>query len=385
MSSLRQLAGALLACLLVSSGCAGETSEATRHAPSSVPWHPKRSRPADRDEKVVDAALAALDLCTLIDLGVYDRRKAPGSAPVARQARVFDGRRQCELLRDGFALITVRDEPPETASLRNDGAIVDLASVKGYQTERRVNGQVVGCSVLVPVSFVRAVRFEIAYGAREDDAHCEIVREFATAGARSLPKDLVYPPGGQDSGRIGACANMVVNTDGRDCDPAVDVEVPVGGVDALLDAGARDPNVECAVFRAAVATAFGSAFEPLATPGACWFVEPQHRLQIEAGATASGDQPGIFGSDPNLWTDRQIVTLGKKPAVVFRNLAGNEYSVYASPYGDLGRRGQVRLQISAERERGIDTDGQPALPAEVALKAKAVVASVLEHYFGPGR
>ncbi|WP_158641313.1 hypothetical protein [Amycolatopsis eburnea] len=45
----------------------------------------------------------------------------------------------------------------------------------------------------------------------------------------------------------------------------------------------------------------------------------------------------------------------------------------------------MRLRISAERERGIDTDGQPVLPAEVVLKAKAVVASVLEHWFGPRR
>ncbi|MEV6872745.1 hypothetical protein [Amycolatopsis sp. NPDC051128] len=379
----------LLVCLLAVSGCTGETSVAMRSAPPSLPpqWHPKQPRPADRDEKAVDAALAALDLCALLDLGVYDRRKAPGAAPVTRQARVFDGRRQCELVRDGFPipLITVRDESPEGARLRNDGAIVDLSGGKGYQIERRARGQIVGCSVLVPVSFVRALRFELAYGSREDNAHCEIVRDFAAAGARLLPKDLVYPPGGQDSGRVGACADFVSNTDGGDCDPAVDVEVPAGNADAVLGAGARDTNVQCAVFRKAVATALGSAFEPVVTPGACWFVEPQHRLQIEVGVTALGDQPGIFGSDPNLWTDRQIITLGNKPAVVFRNLTSNEYSVYASPHGDLARRGQVRLQISAERERGIDVDGQPVFPAEAALKARAVVASVLEHYFGPGR
>ncbi|RSM50096.1 hypothetical protein DMA12_02230 [Amycolatopsis balhimycina DSM 5908] len=335
----------------------------------------------------MDSALAALDLCALIDLGVYDRRKAAGAAPVTRQARVFDGRRECDLVRAGnpIPLITVRDEPPEGAPLRNDGAVVDLSGVKGYQVERHEQGRIVGCSVLVPVSFVRAVRFELAYGTREDNAHCEIVRDFAAAGARSLPKGLAYPAGGQDSGRVGACANMVVNTDGNDCDPAVDLEVPAGGADVLLGAGARDPNIECAVFRRAVETAFGSAFEPVATPGACWFVEPQHRLQIEVGATALGDHPGIFGSDPNLWTDRRIITLGQKPAVVFRSLRGDEFSVYASPYGNLDVRGQVRLRIRAEPERGLDVGALPILPAEAALKAEAVVSSVLERHFGPGR
>lgn len=385
MNPLRHLIAILFVCLLAASACAGETSVSARHVPTPLQWHPKQPRPADRDEKVVDAALAALDLCTLIDLGVYSRRQVPGASPVVRQARVFDGRRQCDLLRDGFPLITVRDEPPKGAALRNDGAVVDLSGAKGYQLERHSKGQVTGCSVLVPVSFVRAVRFEIAYGERADNAHCEIVRDFAAAGVRALPKDFVYPAGGQDSGRVGACANLVVNTDGHDCDPAVDVEVPAGDADTILGAGARDPNVECAVFRKAVVTAFGNEFEPVATPGACWFVEPRHRLQIEVGATALGDQPGIFGSDPSLWTDRQIVTLGKKPAVVFRNLGGNEYSVYASPYGDLDRRGQVRLEISAEQERGTELDSLPALPPETELKAEAVVASVLERYFGPGR
>ena len=109
------------------------------------------------------------------------------------------------------------------------------------------------------------------------------------------------------------------------------------------------------------------------------------RARDEVRQTAVGDQPGIFGSDPRLWTDRQMITLGGKPAVVFRTLEGNEYSVYASPYGDLGRRGHVRLQISAEPERGIDENSLPSLPAENESKAKAVVASVLAAYFAPGR
>ncbi len=125
-----------------------------------------------------------------------------------------------------------------------------------------------------------------------DNAQCEIIREFATAGAGKLPKDLVYPPDGQDTGRVGACADMMSNGNGDDCDPADEVPVPEG-VDAILTAGARDPNVECAVFRMAIAKAFGKEFVPVATPGACYFLEPKHRIQIEVGANAQGDHPGV--------------------------------------------------------------------------------------------
>lgn len=372
--------------ILLASACTGkEPTVQPTSAPAPTLWKPKQPRPVDHDAKVVDAALAGLDLCSLLDLGVYERRKAAGAGPVNRRPGERGGRRACELGRGGLPLFTVFEDPPETASLRNDGAIVDLAGVKGYQTERHANGKIVGCDVVVPLGFVRSVRFELGYGERGDNAHCEIARDFATAGARLLPAGLVYPTGGQDSGRVGACENLVANSDGRDCDPAVGVPVPIGGAGAILNAGARNPNVECAVFRKAVTAAFGEAFEPIVMPGACWFVEPRHRLQIEAGATALGDHPGIFGSDPNLWTDRRLVTLGGKPAVVFRNLSGTEYSVYASPYGDLDRRGQVRLQISAERERGFDEDALPKLPGGAAVKAAAVVASVLERWFGPGR
>ncbi|MFK0251337.1 hypothetical protein ACIQUM_42125 [Amycolatopsis azurea] len=80
--------------------------------PQFPKWQPKQPRPADRDEQVVDAALAALDFCQLIDLAVYDRRKGGDTRPVERRTDFKDGRKRCRLFRGGHDLVEDRDVEP---------------------------------------------------------------------------------------------------------------------------------------------------------------------------------------------------------------------------------------------------------------------------------
>ncbi|WP_414936033.1 hypothetical protein [Amycolatopsis sp. cmx-11-51] len=134
-----------------------------------------------------------------------NRRKAGDTRPVTREPKVKDGRKHCSLVRDEYEVLIVHDMDPRHTSLRNDGAVVDLGGVKACQFETRREGGVSGCAVTVPVSFHRAIKFEIGPGSRSKD--CELLRDFATAGAAKLPRELVYPPDGQDNARVGACAN----------------------------------------------------------------------------------------------------------------------------------------------------------------------------------
>ncbi|MGW5700267.1 hypothetical protein [Amycolatopsis japonica] len=352
--------------------------------PQFPKWQPKQPRPADRDEKAVDAALATLDLCELIDLAVYDRRKGDVTRPVERKAEVKHGRKQCSLFRGGYDLISVRDMDPSHLVLhRVNGAVVALGGVKGYQTESRREGGISGCAITVPVSFERAITFEIGSASRGKD--CELLRDFATAGAAKLPRDLVYPPDGQDSARVAACADWVSTEEGENCDPAVEVEVPTGA-ERIIAAGAADPNVECAVFRDAVRMAFGPDFAPIATPGSCYFVEPKHRLQIEAGATANGGAPGEWLADPNkTFEDHKQLTFGESPGVTLSGNDDSEFLIYASPSGKLDARGHVRLLLSTQRERGIDEWSRSrAIPAVDVGKALAVMDFVMAtHFRGP--
>lgn len=352
--------------------------------PQFPKWQPKQPRPTDRDEQAVDEALAALDFCELIDLAVYDRRKGGDTRPVTREPKVKHGRKTCTLFRAGYEdLVYVRDVDPAHTALRNDGAVVDLGGVKAYQVETRREGAIDGCAITVPVSFQRAVKFELGILSRSKD--CGLLRDFATAGAAKLPRDLVYPPDGQDSARVGACANWVSTSKGETCDPAVEAQVPAGA-EMILAAGAADPNVECAVFRDAVAKAFGPEFEPIATPGACYFVEPRHRVQIEVGATANGGPPGEWHADPNgTFKDHRRHSFSGNPGVTLRNKDESDFLMYVSPFGNLGSRGHVRLLISSQRERGIDDwTRSRALPAVEVAKAHAVMELVMvTHFRGP--
>jgi hypothetical protein len=260
---------------------------------------------------------------------------------------------------------------------RPSGAVVDVGGVKAYQVGLRLHGKPVGCSELIPLSFVRAVRLEFGPGRPQDNARCDILRDFAADAARVLPKDLVCPLAGQDTPPVGACANRIA-ADPADCGPAVDVRVP-GDLDAILAAGAHDPNVACAVFRNAVVAGFGDAFTPVVTSDSCLFVEPRHRVQIDVGATAEN----AFGEDPKRWKDRQIVSLGGRDAVVFRAVRGAEFWICASPRRDLGARGLVRLMAAALPARGIDTMEARSVSTEDVLRAEMVVQSVLGRYFTP--
>ncbi|RSN58389.1 hypothetical protein DMH01_20165 [Amycolatopsis sp. WAC 04182] len=373
--------GAVLLGLLAA--CA-DSVDATPPPPQFPKWQPKQPRPADRDAKAVDAALAATDFCALIDRVTYALRQPLDAALATTRPEVKRGRKRCALVRGDLDLLYVQDVDPGHAALRNDGAVVDLGGVKAYQVESRREGAVSGCAITVPVSFQRAVQFELGFQSRSKD--CGLLRDFAAAGAAKLPRDLVYPPDAQDSARVGACANWVSTSKGETCDPAVEAQVPAGA-EVMLAAGAADPNVECAVFRDAVKKTFGPEFEPIATPGSCYFVEPRHRVQIEAGATANGGAPGEWHADPKgTFKDHRQHTFSGNPGATLRTKDDSELLMYVSPFGNLGSRGHVRLLISSQQERGVDEwPRSRALPAVDVAKAHAVMELVMAtHFRGPG-
>ncbi|MFC4082863.1 hypothetical protein [Amycolatopsis samaneae] len=370
------LAAALVLPLVVS-GCATET--ALKPAPQPVKWSPRQPRPADRDPAAL-AELDKLDLCALVDPGIYAKREA-NDQPISLVPWKHENRRECRLMRGGSPLLTVTDEESADDRERRYSAVADLGGIKGYRQEQWRDQKTVDCVYRIPVSFRRAIRIDPYFGRAEQPGGCDKVNDFAAAAAAKLPKNLVYSPDGQDTGAVGACADWLVPSRGEDCDPAVPVPVPQEP-DKILAAGATDSQVECAVFADAVARVFGPGLRPVATPGACYFVEPPHRVQIEVGALAPADPPEMFGVDPAEWRERKVTSLHDMATVTFESQRGDEFSVYTSPHNDLASRAHLRLRVKAEPERGITLAGLVNTVSEVdKVRAVETMVRVLDQHF----
>jgi hypothetical protein len=103
-------------------------------------------------------------------------------------------------------------------------------------------------------------------------------------------RPLLYGPDEPDMPRPGACghATLLHPYEGAEqdkCEPYVKVSVPRGR-EEIIRAAAADLNVTCALAVEPIAARFGTDLKPVTvygkvTEGACYFVEPLHRVQIE--------------------------------------------------------------------------------------------------------
>ena len=178
---------------------------------------------------------------------------------------------------------------------------VGLGGVKAYQTARYVGGEPASCVIHVPLGVTVATEFEYIPAAPEHAAdHCAVLRARAGAGVEVLAEDpdtgpLLYLPGENDTGVPGACADLT-NTDG--CEPYRATLLP-GDPASKLSLAVSDSHARCTLFADAVARIYGDAFAPVVAAGGCYFVRPDHRLQIQVMAlenegTCEDSRPGTF-------------------------------------------------------------------------------------------
>ena len=272
------------------------------------------------------------------------------------------------------------DENARTARItRIESARDDLAGIKVYRLERWGESWQPSCEFAIPLSPSRSIAVR-AYGG---GSPCPYARSFAAAAvprllADSLIGPLLYGRDGRDISAAGVCLNLV-GTD-ADCRPAVGVAIPpLTG--EILAAGAREPDLSCALFTQAVAEFFGPEFSPVVTAGACAFVRPDLGLQIEAAATDLGEPPADFGRQDLFDTGRAEIRLAGRSAVSYASRDSGEFAVYASPYDNPNRYGHVRLILHAVARRGVVTDGGEQLSSADTAKAAEVVTNVLMRHF----
>jgi hypothetical protein len=307
------------------------------------------------------------DLCALIQV--------PFPALARLERTIDDGRPQCRRIAEGRLVLSISDDDDPVAARvkRAQAAVEDLAGTKAYRRENRENG----CSYAIPVSFTRSI--DVAAYEREDP--CSYAREFARLVVGRIAADpatrpLLYAPDERDTDAIGACANLVVPGN-SDCRPAGDTLVP-DGVDHVMSAATQDPDIACAVFTAAIAETYGREFEPVLARGRCYFVRPALGLQIETDISGIGEPLANLGLRSFFDVDRTELALSGRAAVAYRSLDARQYSVSASPYGDLRRPGHVRIVATAMPTRGVA--GEDLADPDPAKTVKAM-DQVLARYF----
>ncbi|WP_216210637.1 hypothetical protein [Amycolatopsis aidingensis] len=369
---MRTRAGWLLACylsLLVHTACSD-----TGTGPVEVvqPEQPERSapeRPEDRNTAALGAALGALDTCALLG--------KPKSQP---------GRHTCSAAGGDAEEIGVRvaDWPP-----RKKWALlpIELAGKRAYQLRHQPGPLPVACSMVVPLSFRVAIEFKydhVTFGPERED-HCALLRGVAEDGVRRMigipgMEGFLFGPNENDTGALGACVHLDEPGAAQECEPARPARVPEGA-DRVLTVGSADPNVACAAFAGAVQQPYGPSLTPVVHRGICYFAQPEHRIQIEAGFGVLDSSPADCGTPVELFRDRTETTLGGNAAVTFRSMDRSSYHLCVSPHDDRQRAGIVFFGVTAFGERGVQTLSSPVLPDKDVDKARAVVDRVLDEAF----
>lgn len=196
--------------------------------------------------------------------------------------------------------------------------------------------------------------------------------------ATTPQRPLLYRPDDNDNPGPGACADFGTLGASPDCEPYHEVSIP-NGIDTIMQAAATNRNVQCAVFHDAVTTLFGPSFNALTWGENCFFVEPTHTLELRVNVD-NENPPNDYGTNPNLWTDRQQTTIAGKPAITFWDTHKKDYDIYLSPYNDLTRNGNLHIHIEAKQGRGNGAHKNRLDPTK-AETAKQVIEQVTQKYF----
>ncbi len=371
------------------------TERGDSSTPAGVPEQPEKTpRPKDRDPDAVAAALRQLDPCKLLDLGVAKKRGRPDAVTIRK------GSSECQLVSSpdydpafdpGLKLRVGVDSDQIT---RYSTTPLTLAGSKAYEQASSDTEKFSSCSVLIPVSFVRAI--ELSYMLLDKAELCPIVRQYAAGTVAKLrnpdavavadhegdvepQRPLLYGADENDTGAVGDCVDLPVSGGLKDCEPYHEVRVPPKP-DDIMAAPSINQNVQCAVFEDAVQNVFGKDFSPVTWGEHCFFVDPTHVIDIRVNVDA-GNRPSDYGRG-RLYSDREETEVAGLPAVTFWNERKSEFDIYLSPNDNLDQAGNLHIALNAHGGRGTLASSLDAtVTQEQITQATEVMTQVVDAYF----
>ncbi len=231
------------------------------------------------------------------------------------------------------------------------------ATIAGTAVE--VHEEVDGCDIYWRDTF--QVRVHAAACAPAQTLAASAIEVLASPPPEDAPpqRPLFYAPDEPDSPYPGACA-FVADADPNRCRPYADAGVPDSPAE-IAKSAAADPMVACAV----AVDAVGEQFTGLA-PGAvsdrgsaCYFVEPERRIQVEAGFDAGPPDTGA-----------KEITIAGHPGTV---QSGDGYLRYRIPIERRSNGWALTLNV-----RSGPVEPEKPLPAGTDTKAVAVLTAIVE-------
>ncbi|WP_158879814.1 DUF3558 family protein [Amycolatopsis anabasis] len=192
-------------------------------------------------------------------------------------------------------------------------------------------------------------------------------------------RPLLFAPDENDTGAVGACADFGATGGQADCEPYHETKVPQG-TEAIMSASDSDRNLWCAVYADAVKAHFGPELKALTWGEHCFFVEPTHTLSLRMNVD-SENVPADYGDRPDLYVERQETQIAGKPAVTFYDKRKSTFDIYLSPWGDLGRRGNLHIGVEALPGRGDDSRNDAQLDPAKAQAGIQAMTDTVQRYF----
>lgn len=210
-----------------------------------------------------------------------------------------------------------------------------------------------------------------------DDMAKKVMRQANKKPKSAKPlRKLTFSAKEPDTPALGACANFP-NGATQECVPYQPTTAPKG-YDAITAAMAQDPNVQCAVFESAVKAHFGDDFEPLNFRQSCYFVSPDHELEITTNVLPPAPMyvPREY-SDLAGPGELEEIQLNGKPALSFRTEIG-EYDIYLSHVGNVDAPGGLHIGLRPFPPRGWSVNDTPEISAGQVQQAQQVMKDVVK-------
>lgn len=352
-------AATLLTTVLLVSSCAIDRAGTGTSPVYDGP--PPTEKHSDRPAPDVEAGLATLKACDLVDTAVLDRHGIDHHSGLGRPKRTMEIEPgivdECKTVDDYlFGAVSVALGGEFTESGRFDLARTEVSGYTAYFGDVTISPQFESsCTVEFPISFTRSIRFEIKIQAGDNSYDpCEAVKDLATAAVPRITdaagEEFLYRPDEHDEQTGEPCVHYLSAGSHEGCVPYQEIPIP-NDPKTMLAAADGNANITCAAAVQTIRETLGEDMQVVTYGQSCVFVEPTHSLTASVFMS-----DGYVPKDYDFGENSGETTIAGHPAIASTTIADDgstaEKQFYIAPGNDLTAPGVVGISITIDPPRG---------------------------------